>query len=36
MGEAMKDKRSLGGYAAIGLAVVAITICLGAAAHETD
>jgi hypothetical protein len=33
MGEAMKDKRSLGGYAAMGLAVFAIAICLGAAAH---
>jgi hypothetical protein len=33
MGEAMKDKRSLGGYAALGLAVVAIAMCLGTAGH---
>lgn len=32
MGEAMKDNRSLGGYLVMGLAVVAIAVCIGAAA----
>lgn len=32
-GEAMKDRRSLGGYALIGLAVLALVICIGAAAR---
>ncbi|MDT5012611.1 MAG: hypothetical protein QOH57_4228 [Mycobacterium sp.] len=31
-GEAMKDKRGLGGYALLGIGVVCIAICLGAAA----
>lgn len=33
VGEAMKDGRSLGGYALIGVAVLALVICLGAAAR---
>jgi O-antigen/teichoic acid export membrane protein len=33
-GEAMKDSRSLGGYGLLGLAVLALVICLAAAAVE--
>ncbi len=32
-GEAMKDNRGLGGYALISVAVLALVICLGAAAR---
>jgi hypothetical protein len=32
-GEAMKDERSLGGYALLGVAVLALAICIGAAAR---
>lgn len=32
-GEGMKDSRSLGGYALMGLAVLALSICIGAAAR---
>lgn len=32
-GETMKDSRSLGGYALLGLAVLAMVICIGAAAR---
>ena len=30
----MKDNRSLGGYALMGIAVLALAICIGAAARE--
>jgi dolichol kinase len=33
VGEAMKDSRSLGGYALLAIAIVALVICIGAAAR---
>ena len=33
VGEAMKDSRSLGGYALLGVAILALVICIGAAAR---
>jgi thiol:disulfide interchange protein len=32
-GEAMKDSRSLGGYALLGVAILALVICIGAVAR---